>query len=154
MTAAESIDQARLFRKADLSSNPSAFVQTQSFQRRCLTKLDGQSSAGVEEWPQCRLPVFEELGTEVVPQPVPGVGELPNRRQAVLVNLGRNRPTSPAEPGAEVVEETETDLSHGILSLLGGLSRKPARTRASPGAHHSARGWTAAASTTLVASAT
>jgi hypothetical protein len=55
--------------------------------------------------------VLEQVGIEVVPQPFPGVGELANRRQAVLVDLRGNRSTSPGEPGAEVVKETEADLT-------------------------------------------
>ena len=84
--------------------------------------------------------MVEQLGIEVVPQTLSGIGVLANRRQTVLVDLRRNRSTSPGQLGAEVVEEAEADLTQGVLAPIEGSGWHVARTRASPGAHGSAAG--------------
>src|ERR1700730_4555443 len=153
MALAEPIDRAGLLREAQLGPDLATGIQAHGRQRRQVTQLRGERRVRVEERLQGIFPEVEQRRVEVTAQPLPGVGELPDRLQSVLADLGRDRLPGSREPGAEVVEQTEADIPRRILAVLAGC---PLRAGPHPaaGSHLSPSGRGAAASTTLAASAT
>src|SRR5215469_1034686 len=99
-----------------LGHEPAARVGTSFLKGARLAQLRLQRRPAGEERLQRASPALQERWVDIAGEPLPRVGDLPQGRECVLVDVLRYRPPDGRQPAAEVVQQTEADAAHGLRS--------------------------------------